>query len=425
MKRTWTLSILVVLLLAGCQKAAPMATPQPTATPQPMATPAATATPQPTATPAATATTRPTATPAPTEIPIPVDRSEPASPVDPFAQARRLGRGVNLGNALDAPREGEWGIVLQEEYFSLIAEAGFDTVRVPVRWSTHAMGDPPYTVDETFFQRIDWVLDQATAQGLNVVLDMHNYDELFVNPDKHEDRFVAIWRQIAIRYRHRPDALFLEPLNEPHDQLASVRWNKLLARVVATIREVDGVHTLILTGADWGGITGLGPLQIPEGEENVICSFHFYDPFLFTHQGAEWVGPESHTVGVQWPGPPAEPLTPIPEALAVPWVKKWFEDYNKLPTNSNPAGPDPIQKQLNMAVKLGELLNKPLWLGEFGAYSKADMQSRVNWTTYVREEVESRGISWAYWEFGAGFGIYDRSTRRWNEGLLGALIPAP
>jgi endoglucanase len=345
--------------------------------------------------------------------------------VDPFAQARRLGRGVNLGNALDAPNEGEWGMTLDEAYFVVIAEAGFNTVRVPIRWSAHAMDEPPYTVEQTFFQRIDWVIAKATAQGLNVVIDMHNYDPLFIDPAKHEDRFVAIWRQIATRYRHRPDNLYLEPLNEPHDQLTPARWNKLLARVVATIREVDGVHTLVVTGAEWGGISGLGQLRLPEGEENVICSFHLYDPFLFTHQGAEWVGPEYGTLGVQWPGPPAEPLTPIPEAEAVPWIKKWFEDYNALITKYNPAGPDPIQKQFNMAVVLGEQLGKPLWLGEFGAYSTADMQSRVNWTTFMREEAESRGISWAYWEFGAGFGVYDRSTRRWNEGLLRALIPAP
>jgi endoglucanase len=62
-------------------------------------------------------------------------------------------------------------------------------------------------------------------------------------------------------------------------------------------------------------------------------------------------------------------------------------------------------------------------LGEFGAYSKADMQSRVNWTTFVREEAEKRGFSYAYWEFGAGFGVYDREATGWNEGLLRALVP--
>jgi endoglucanase len=62
-------------------------------------------------------------------------------------------------------------------------------------------------------------------------------------------------------------------------------------------------------------------------------------------------------------------------------------------------------------------------MGEFGAYGKADMQSRVSWTTFMREEAEKRGISWSYWEFGAGFGVYDRGAGAWNEELLWALIP--
>ena len=346
----------------------------------------------------------------------------PDTPLDPFVQARRLGRGVNLGNALEAPTEGAWGMVIQPAYLKLIREAGFDTVRVPIRWSAHASSDTPYTVDPAFFARVDWVIDEAFAQDLNVVINMHHYDEIFERAGEHRERFLAIWRQIAIRYKDMPDNLYLEPLNEPHDNLTAGRWNGLLAEVVDVIRQVDGVHTLILGGAEWGGVNALGKLRLQD-DENVILTFHFYDPFLFTHQGAEWVGPEYHTVGVQWPGPPAEPLTPIPEAEAVGWIKSWFQDYNTVAGDRNPAGPRPIQKQLDWAVRWGERLGKPLWMGEFGAYSKADMRSRVNWTTFVRQEAEARGITWAYWEFGAGFGVYDREAQRWNEDLLRALVP--
>ena len=75
-----------------------------------------------------------------------------------FAQAERLRRGVNFGNALDAPNEGDWGMVIQEEYFQQIKEAGFDTIGVPIRWSAHALEEPPYTVEKKFFERVDWVI---------------------------------------------------------------------------------------------------------------------------------------------------------------------------------------------------------------------------------------------------------------------------
>lgn len=403
----WWMLLALVVSLAACS------TPTPSAT----ATPLRSQAPTPTHTPL------PTVTPIPTVTPTPVSRSEPPAPIDPFAQARRLGRGVNLGNALEAPREGEWGMVIEEGYFRLIAEAGFDTIRVPIRWSAHALTTPPYTVDETFFSRIDWVIENGLKQGLNVMINMHHYDEVFVHPDQHKDRFVAIWRQIAVRYRDMPDTLFYEPLNEPHDALTADVWNNLLAEVIPAIRQVDGVHTLVIGGADWGGIQSLTRLRLPKGEENVICTFHFYDPFLFTHQGAEWVGAEYGTLGVQWPGPPVTPLVPNQAAQQIGWIRQWFEDYNSEPADRNPCSPNEIAKQFDRAMQYGKNLGKPLFLGEFGAYSTADMQSRADWTATVRREAEARGFPWAYWEFGAGFGVYDRATQRWRDPLLRALIP--
>jgi len=62
-------------------------------------------------------------------------------------------------------------------------------------------------------------------------------------------------------------------------------------------------------------------------------------------------------------------------------------------------------------------------MGEFGAYSKADMGSRVRWASFVRSEAEKRGISWAWWEFCAGFGVYDKDKKEWRTDLLASLIP--
>ncbi|MBN1640268.1 MAG: glycoside hydrolase family 5 protein [Anaerolineae bacterium] len=405
----WSWYVLVALVLAGC---APAATGEVTPT-----------SPAPTRVSAATAMPTATLSPTPTLTPTPQDTvTPPAEPLDRFAQGRRLGRGVNLGNALEAPAEGEWGVVLEEAYFGLIAQAGFDTVRVPIRWSAHAAAEPPYAIDEAFLERVAWVIDQALARELNVVINMHHYDELFASPAEHEERFIAIWRQIVLRYRDRPSGLYYEPLNEPHDQLTPVRWNRLLAETVAAIRALDKVHTIVVGGAEWGGIDGLRQLEIPAGETNYVCSFHYYEPFPFTHQGAEWAS-DPLSLGVQWPGPPDVMLTPEPASLEVAWLKQWYQQYNELPSRSNPAGPRAIERDLDWVARWGEQLDCVLWMGEFGAYGKADLQSRVNWTTTVRQEAEERGYAWAYWEFGAGFGVYDRDASRWREELLAALIP--
>ncbi|MCJ7549720.1 MAG: cellulase family glycosylhydrolase, partial [Anaerolineae bacterium] len=138
----------IIGLLVGC--AVPASAPSATPTAEtPSLVPSVT--PRPTATP--------TATPAPPDAEL-------------VARAARLGRGVNLGNALEGPTEGEWGMVIEDAFFSLIREAGFDTVRVPIRWSAHAEEAAPYTVDPEFFVRIDWVIEHALAQDLNVVVNM-------------------------------------------------------------------------------------------------------------------------------------------------------------------------------------------------------------------------------------------------------------
>src|SRR5688572_12063423 len=107
-----------------------------------------------------------------------VSASAAEPPGDAFALCRSIGRGVNLGNALEAPREGAWGFSLKAEYFALIKQAGFASVRIPVRWSAHAKSEPPHTIDPDFFSRVDWALNQAAKNDLVAIVNVHHYDEL-------------------------------------------------------------------------------------------------------------------------------------------------------------------------------------------------------------------------------------------------------
>lgn len=129
---------------------------------------------------------------------------------------RRLGKGINLGNALDTPSEGAFGFRLTEAHFDAVRTAGFDTVRLPVRWSGHAAERAPYTINDRFLDRVAWAVDCAIDRSLNIVLDVHHYDELHTNPDGHTDRFLSLWEQIAARYAACTDKLYLELLNEAH-----------------------------------------------------------------------------------------------------------------------------------------------------------------------------------------------------------------
>src|SRR5512138_522995 len=138
--------------------------------------------------------------------------SAPAAPdsqmhMDPYLQARALGRGVNLGNLLDAsPDEGAWtgGQKIQPADFDLARAAGFDSVRLPVRFSAHAAATAPYAIDPAFLARVDEVVRWAMSRELRVVLVVHHYEELHKDPGAHRERFLAIWRQLAAHFKDQP-----------------------------------------------------------------------------------------------------------------------------------------------------------------------------------------------------------------------------
>lgn len=222
----------------------------------------------------------------------------------------QLGRGMNLGNALEAPNEGDWGITLQDSDFRAIRDAGFKTVRVPVRLNAHAGATYPYPLDKTFLARLDWVVAVAKAYNLTVVLDLHHFDEFCAHPAAEGPKFLMLWKQVATHFSSEDEGLCFELLNEPHGNLSAGTWNTWLAKGIAAIRQIDKTRTLVVGGVDYNSAPALAQLQLPAKDEHLIGTFHFYGPMLFTHQGAtSFAGPDYSTTGVTWPGPP-RPIRP-------------------------------------------------------------------------------------------------------------------
>jgi endoglucanase len=297
-----------------------------------------------------------------------------------------LGRGINLGNKLEAPAEGDWGTPVASWMLTTIRQGGFATVRVPTRWSAHAATSAPFTIDATFLDRVTWVVDQALAAGLMVVVNIHHYDELFSDPAGQRDRFLALWRQIATHFRGYSDSLVFEVLNEPNTNLTPELWNQFLPDALEVIRQSNPHRYVVVGTAEWGGIGAMSRLQLPP-DDRLIFTFHYYNPFQFTHQGAEWVSGSDAWLGTTWG------------------------------TGQDSAA---VQSDFDTVAAWAAQHDVPVFMGEFGAYSRAAMADRVAWTAFVAREAERRGFAWAYWEFDAGFGAYTNGG--WNA-LHQALIP--
>ncbi len=331
----------------------------------------------------------PTENAAPASSPAVIDTTTPTATPIPVIELRH---GVNMGNMLEAPNEGDWGLTVHEEYFDLIQQAGFDFVRLPVRWNAHAEESAPYTIDPAFFRRIDEVVGWALKRNLTIIIDFHHYEELMSDPWDHKDRFLAIWKQIAEHYKDHPPTVLFELLNEPSDQIDAAMWNQYASEALSIVRESNPTRDVIIGPVQWNSFNWITTLDVPN-DSRLIFTFHYYEPFHFTHQGAEWVGPESQGwLGTTWDATDAEKAEITSNFdLVADWAKRHG--------------------------------NVRILLGEFGAYSQGDMASRVRWTTYVRSEAERHGFAWAYWEFGSGFGAYDPDAHQWRGKLLKALIP--
>jgi endoglucanase len=303
-----------------------------------------------------------------------------------------INRGINFGNALEAPKEGDWGVTIKVQYFNIAREAWFTSFRIPVCWSAHALAEKPYTIDPNFFTRMDWVIQTAMEREVIVIVTMHHYNELYKDPAGHRERFLAIWKQIAEHYKDYPFVLVFEPLNEPHDNLTAGEWNKLLKEVHAVIRRSNPNRTIVFGPANYNDIQQLNTLELPKDDPNIIVTAHYYLPYEFTHQGVHWAADSNAWLGTKWTGTDSEKQA--------------------------------IVNDFNVAAVWAKENNRPIFIGEFGANSKADMDSRVRWTKFVADTAIEHGFSFAYWDFcGEYFGLYDLNTNSFRKPLLEAVIP--
>lgn len=307
---------------------------------------------------------------------------------------QKLGRGVNMGNMFEAPAEDAWGNPFRDDYFQRIAALGFDHVRIPITWDipSRALQTPPFTLEPGFLQRIQQVTDNARSAGLMVIINMHHHDQLFEAPDESKARFLSQWSQISGHFKDYDANLLFEVLNEPHANLTPEKWNLFFKEALEVIRENNPTRTVLLGIAEYGGLGGLPKLEIPQ-DDHLILSIHYYEPFAFTHQGAEWVANSTPWLGTQWENTDREQ--------------------------------EQVKKQFQYARNFAREHDIPIHIGEFGAYHKADTKSRLLWTSFLARWFEEQGFSWAYWEFSAGFGFFDPKTNRYNEELVNALLHAP
>lgn len=337
--------------------------------------------------------------------------------------AKKFLRGANFGNYLEAPPN-TWGnLVYTAADFAAMRAEGFDHVRLPVGWQYYTGAAPDYTLPASIFQKVDFIVTNALAHNLAVMINVHHFDDLTTNPPAQTNRFNAIWRQIAAHYSNSPPGLAFELLNEPKDAATTTVMNSIYAETIRQIRQTNPDRTIFVGPGNFNNIDQLPSLKLLNNDANLIVTLHSYDPFLFTHQGADWPGPDSATRGVQFPGPPQTPL--VPAAGIAAWATNWIHDYNTLPTAVNPSSPAAFRGKLAQAKKWSDYYGRPIHIGEFGAYEIAPAASRDNFYREMRAAMDELGIGWAIWDWKAGFKYWDGTRNAPVNNMRDSLFPVP
>lgn len=305
-----------------------------------------------------------------------------------FLRNKSIGKGINFGNALEAPAEGDWGLTIKEEYIQAVKDAGFNSVRLPIAWSSHTSQVSPYAIDTNFLNRVDEIVGWCHDRELTVIITIHHFNDFYAQPENelYRNMFFSIWEQLTNHYLDvNHDKLIFEPLNEPHDNLIASLWNDLIPEFLEVIRAIDTDRTLIIDPPNWASHWELENLEIPADEQNVIVSVRYYLPYPFTHQGAHWVNNSDQWLGTTW--------------------------------TSTTSQKNEIISHMNTIKSWAEANNRPITIGEYGAIIEADLESRLRWTKFVRKQFEENEFSWTYFDFGVLFEAYDIDNNQWIDGF--------
>lgn len=308
------------------------------------------------------------------------------------AMNKRLGRGINFGNSWDSQGSDDcgWNNCIQDGWFKLAKDAGFNSIRLPVRWDNDASGS---NVSSSRLAGVKADIDLALAQGMVVIVDFHHHAISAKYSSGEKDRFVAMWAQVAKELdKYGDDQVVLEILNEPHD-MDNKNVDDLMLSAYEVIRKNAPGKTIMFEGNGYAKFAQISNVKLP-ADGNIIFSGHYYEPFSFSHQG------HGYDCG----------------------TKLKSSDLSRMPSQFKAYTDSALTHYPD--VNGGHI---PLNMGEFGISGQSGScggnapsdNERAQWTDAAIKEAENYGMSWHYWGLAGvgGFEAYDKNAGRWFSEL--------
>jgi hypothetical protein len=291
----------------------------------------------------------------------------------PADAVKLMSRGINIGNTMDAPKEGTWGNApITNRAFDDYKNAGFTAIRIPITWDLHLSKTAPYAVDSSWMTHVEQVVDSGLKSNLVIIINAHHEGWIKNSyTDANKERFDSLWSQIARRFRNKSDKLIFEIINEPNP-MTLVNVNELNKRTLKTIRRTNSTRIVIFSGNSYSNSAELIAATIPDiNDKYLIGYYHSYDPYPFGLKGTGSYGSET----------------------------------DKARTNGI------FDRVSNWSVQTGI----PVILGEYGYMRKCDYNSRMCAYATAVEYALAHGIPAFAWDDNGDFPIYNRKSGGFNE----------
>jgi endoglucanase len=331
-----------------------------------------------------------------------------------------ISRGVNISHWLSQSRRRgqERQSFFTDRDVSRIAGLGYDHIRLPI--DEEQLWDEDGNKEKKAFELLNNAIRWSRDNNLRVVVDLHilrshHFNEkdkpLWTDP-KAQENFFHLWKDLSTELKKYPvNLVAYELMNEPVADNPE-EWNKLVEKAVTVIRKTEPDRKIVIGSNRWQSVNTFDRLRIPEGDRNIILSFHFYTPMLITHYKASWTGVGRYKGPVDYPG----------QLVDSKEIEKLPEDIARIVRGNNGVyNRDVLRKLLRKPLEVSKKYNLPLYCGEWGCYRAAPRKARLKWYEDVRSILEENDIAWANWDYKGGFAILGRSGQP-DEELIRVLL---
>ena len=336
-----------------------------------------------------------------------------------------FGHGINLGGWLsqcDYSKE-RFDNFITEDDIRTIASWGLDHIRLPIDYNLVETDEGDYKEDG--FSYIDKTVEWCERYGLNLIIDLHktygySFDYLhneygFFENERYQERFYRLWEELAGRYGNKPSSIAFELLNEVTDKEYCDTWNRVAANCIKRIRAVAPEVKILIGGYYNNCIEAIVDLDMP-ADENIVYNFHFYEPLIFTHQGAFWVKGMDTSFRISVEAPYSE------------LEKCSSEQFEQMSLSFDAFDPQDslsveyFEKSFAKAVEICEERGVALYCGEYGVIAEARAEDTLKWYQMISGAFEKYNIGRAAWTYKEmDFGITDPHMQQVREDLIALL----